>query len=305
MEAISVGLKLNGVNNAKEKNINFTFMQNQPLNEVIDPISKDISPEIETTVALDIERKFKQYTVSDTRKWDIIEGYSALHLNLQTRQIECSFCYEMQQDNIIPFIIMFIRPLKRMLQSFGYLFVHGACLRVFGKNILIVGRSGTGKSTAACALIKNGHSALSDETIFLKADDDRFSAYAITNWIKLSQHAKQNIFGEQTLGRMISEDEYIIKLKDINKNELKTAKSIDRIFILEQTGKEKTAVIDATATQVVAELLPVALDCSDRKQSELAFECFMNMLEVVPCSKVFFGTDMDDFSENIENMFRI
>ena len=52
--------------------------------------------------------------------------------------------------------------------------VHGGLVEVFGVGVLILGKSGVGKSEATLELISKGHRLISDDTVeFKKLNDGR------------------------------------------------------------------------------------------------------------------------------------
>lgn len=58
-----------------------------------------------------------------------------------------------------------------LLQQRGYLVLHGACMVIDGKGILLTGRSGVGKSTLAAALNRRGHPLLTDDVCAVHLDN--------------------------------------------------------------------------------------------------------------------------------------
>jgi hypothetical protein len=54
-----------------------------------------------------------------------------------------------------------------LLQHAGYLVLHGSAVRVHGKAVIFSGESGAGKSTMAQALLKKGHSFITDDLLVM------------------------------------------------------------------------------------------------------------------------------------------
>ena len=68
--------------------------------------------------------------------------------------------------------------LATLLRSRGWFPLHAAALVHKGRGVLITARSGSGKSTAALSLVRNGWAYLSDDTVLLRSEDDRMKAYS-------------------------------------------------------------------------------------------------------------------------------
>jgi energy-coupling factor transporter ATP-binding protein EcfA2 len=55
-----------------------------------------------------------------------------------------------------------------MLQSQGYLVLHGSAVLINGRAVILSGQSGAGKSTLASALLKQGHPFITDDLVVIK-----------------------------------------------------------------------------------------------------------------------------------------
>lgn len=59
----------------------------------------------------------------------------------------------------------------------GMIMIHGACLRIKDKTIIVAGGSGSGKSSTSTELIKNGALLIADDVTGIKNEDGQYYAY--------------------------------------------------------------------------------------------------------------------------------
>lgn len=281
------------------QNVKLYFQESYDLAEFVKTIPDDASLLREVDAIIAGVRRYFIYE-KNNEKWYYFENYGAIYVNFENNTIKSFYAAEVSTNEITPFIMFFVHPILRTIWKFNYNFVHAACLQIMGKNILITGVSGRGKSTATYALIKRGHIALTDETTLIKKVNDRYSVYTITNWLKIDKNAKKQLFSEHEGSFITCEDEYILKISDTNNNSITKANKIDHIFILEQTGKPQTSIQTVGALDVVSELFPTTINILNTERTEGIFTSLMELLQEVKLSRVYFGTDMMHFAQQIE-----
>lgn len=71
-----------------------------------------------------------------------------------------------------------ILSLTLLLRADGWFPLHAAGLRHRGHGVLLTAKSGSGKSTAALSLVRNGWEYLSDDTVLLRPEGGRITAYS-------------------------------------------------------------------------------------------------------------------------------
>lgn len=288
--------------NIFNKNVFFSFIEDRGFVENCFKVPNDATFEIDVPFEMEGEIRFRGFTRGNTEIWYIYDGYGSVYINLEKKEIAAYWHREEDSIDIIGFILLFIHPLNKVLGKFGYIRLHAACIRVNKKNIIITGLSGRGKSTATFALLKSGHDVLSDEMPLIKKTDAGFNAYTLLNMIKLRQHALDTFFigFERVFFR--SGEDCFIKLSDLNIETLFCLEGVHQIFILEQTGKEETVIKPARPIEVIPELFPFTINVILGRQVENAFQTVVDLLDSINCYKIYFGTDMEEFSRRIEKV---
>ena len=142
---------------------------------------------------------------------------------------------------------------------------------------------------------------MTDEATFIKKIDNYYYAYVMMGWIKVGDDAKKRFFPDAYDSSVKCGADHIYKLSDINQEKSnESAAKIDYIFILEQTGLPDTEIESVGALEVAKELFPVALSFADKKYLETTFEVFGDLMESVELRKIYFGTDMELFVDEVE-----
>ena len=75
---------------------------------------------------------------------------------------------------------LLMAPLMEMLKERGFFGLHAAALTKEGTGYLFPGDSGTGKTTIALSLLKNGFQYLGDDKVLLRREDNGIAALAFT-----------------------------------------------------------------------------------------------------------------------------
>lgn len=283
-----------------EKTIMFSFLEGKG-KESRSVIPADARLEMDLPVEILQRIRFQCYSRGDAEVWYIYEGYGSIYLNYESGEIFAKWGNESGALEITGFILLFIQPLNKMLGRYGYIRLHAACIEVNKRNVLITGLSGRGKSTAAFALLNRGHRVLSDEMPLIKKEEDgSFRALALLNMIKLRKPALDQFFEGFEQIRFQAREDCYIKLSDLNKVQVKELEGIHQVFILEQTRGAETTVEPVSFLEVVPEISPVTLNIPLNKQAEKAFHVTMELLNTVDCYKVYFGTGMARFVDEVE-----
>lgn len=256
----------------------------------------------QTNVYLQGERQFRRYLDGEENIWHTYQDYGAVHMDLKNSRVDSLYCGQIGKDDLLPFIVFFISPLTTSLRRFGYQYIHAAACRVLDANILFTGLSGRGKSTASFALAIKGHSVLTDESVLLRRKDGQVYASALMNWIKVSREVMQRFWPACGKGSAIYNNEVAVKAREFDMAPLTKLEKIDFVCILRQTGREETTIQPADALDVAPDLLPASVNAIDRETLRRSFVFLTDLLKEAECRSVSFGTDMDRFVLEVEQL---
>ena len=289
------------IEKAHDSDIVIEFLESQNLDDFIGQIPENAVLSRSVEDDLNGLRMYNRYARGIAEKWNIAEGMGGVYINLDQSYIRAVYSDKISKVDILPFLLFCNNPLLMIIRRSGFPLLHAACLNVKGKDILITGLSGRGKSTATFSLMRRGHTALTDEATLIKKVGISYAATSMMGWIKVGADAKERFFGDFDASLVRCGQDYIYKTSDINGDSFaKSHSAIKYIFILEQTGIPETVIKKTGTLEVAKEFFPVALSFADKDYIKSAFEVFGELLESVQLRKIYFGTDMDLFVDEIE-----
>jgi hypothetical protein len=195
-------------------------------------------------------------------------------------------------------------PLDKLFTSRGIFSIHASCACVHGKGIAFTGKSGTGKSTAAFAIMQKGMPILTDEKLFILKGDAQYSAWSFSDIIKVRYDAISRFYTGPVLFYEydVIAGEHYIKLGGAEKSSWQNRVPLKGLCLLEQTGESKTRITAVNPTKLVGGVFPVTITSVHPRYKAAKFEFIMEMLEKIECRLVKFGTDMDDFAFKIQEL---
>ena len=114
---------------------------------------------------------------------------SSLLINLRSRRILGRFSPAMAEDQGYCKTVIFPMLLTIVSATVGIAELHCACVAKNEKAVLLVGPSGTGKSTLSIALSKEGFGFISDDRTFCSLDDGDIHVWGLPTRVKLRAEA--------------------------------------------------------------------------------------------------------------------
>lgn len=241
------------------------------------------------------------------QRWVDFIGYGRMFLDYEKGT---AVAIRFSESGITPHysdILFVYNNINSLLSRFKFYEVHASSVRVGGKGLLFTGHSGRGKSTACCALLQKGYPVLSDEKILLYAmDEGQYGGFSISDVIKIREHAVHRFFPDlvQQEPLCLTEGEYSYKAGQINSRAWLASAPIDYLLVVQQSGEKKTRLERTSPARVVGELFPVTLKHYERFALDEKFNFLMDFLDRIPCYRLFFGTDMDDFVLQMEELVK-
>lgn len=243
-----------------------------------------------------------RYYTREFQRWIDYENYGRVWLDYARG---AATAIRFRDNGFDPFysdILFSYNLLTGLLIKAGFYSIHASCINIGGKGVLFTGNSGKGKSTAAFALMRKGHPALSDDRVLITKREE-YLGVAVSDVIKLRRQAALEFFPDLAAGSLLHEldGEIYFKVNALRKwPGYKTSVPIHHLFILDRTGQPQSSLAGINPARVVGELFPVTLSTWDPYNIEKKFIYLMEFLENISCWRVSFGTDMDEFARIIE-----
>ncbi len=255
----------------------------------------------ESVMLLSSPVKTRYYT-REFQRWVDYEGYGRVWLDYARGAATAVRFRDSGFDPFYSDILFSYNLLTGLLIKEGFYSIHASCVNLGGKGVLFTGNSGKGKSTAAFALMRKGHPALSDDRVLI-TKKETYLGVAISDVIKLRKQAALEFFPDLAADRLLHEldGELFLKVGNLQKwTDYKASVPIHHLFILDRTGQPQSSLARINPARVVGELFPVTLSTWDPYNIEKKFVYLMEFLENISCWQVSFGTDMDEFARVIE-----
>ena len=203
------------------------------------------------------------------------------------------------------FYFVFETALFRILAEQGSMSLHAALVSINGRNLLLVGKGGSGKSTLTLLLMQAGAKVLSDDSVLLSLQSGEFEVWGIRPFMVLREPALR-VIDEHLMGQVIpftvlGECKYRLSLG----SELScTASGIDAMLLLDGFVEQPESVLNAAhAGQVYARLVSQssALYFTDafRAEQKALQPVITRLIETVPTHLLQLGGALMD-SENCQ-----
>ena len=245
---------------------------------------------------------YRVYTKGEQRWVDLV-GFGRSWIDPSSNLAKAACLKECGISPVYTNIVLAYNPLLALLSGHGYQSVHASCIQLHGKGILFTGKSGSGKSTAAYALLRRGHPILADDRVLLQKTDS-CQALSISDVIKLTEEALQNFFPELNGVKPLHNvgQEFYYKVKSTDHLPYLNSTQINYLFIFERTGNVPSRLKKVNPSRVVGDLFPVTMSASEPAALQNKFNFLMDFLQTIECYRVCFGTDMDHFAYCIEEL---
>ncbi len=235
--------------------------------------------------------------------WSDWGGYGRIRTEREAGKALAVINSESRWDPFFSVLLFGYNALMGLLYRGGLFSVHASCASVGGKGVLFAGQSGSGKSTAACAMLRRGHALVSDDRALL-SQQGSYRALNISDVFKIREEALLKFF--PALRSIVPFhhvlDEYYYKIKKLPDLSYVPDTSVSALMVLDKTGTAGSSIERVHPAKVVKDLFPVTMNPYDPEQTEGKFRFLMDMLKKVPCFSVSFGTDMDLFAERVEQI---
>jgi len=242
---------------------------------------------------------------SGNEQWKDFSGFGRSWCNFSTGEARAVRCEDSDIDPVNADILFGNNLLASLLMKAGFYSVHASCAEIEGKGILFTGDSGQGKSTAAFAMLTKGYPVIADDRVlvFLRGN---YGGVGISDVIKMRKGWLKDSFAQGLPVKPYHslDDEWLFKIGSSHKWAHRPLTAIHYLMVFEKTGEARTRLEKINPARVAGSLFPVTMNLDDPTQLKEKFDFLMGMLRDVPCYRVYFGIDMDDFVRSIEEVVR-
>ena len=145
-----------------------------------------------------------------------------------------------------------VKIFNKILKTENTALIHGACIGIDDKGVLICARSQKGKSTLSVLSLLEGFDYVSDDYLTLEKENNNLFAYPIYSIITLSPVMYSKLYDRLQGTRFVSnsarKDKYVINIANLHNN-FKTKYPIKLCMSLEFSKDENPSITECTAKE--------------------------------------------------------
>jgi hypothetical protein len=184
-------------------------------------------------------------------------------------------------------------------------FLHAAAVGTPRGGVLIVGKGGSGKSTAALSCLDSHLLYAGDDYVLISLDPEPY-VYSLFNSAKLNvdqvkrfPHLIPLLYNEEPS----EEDKSLILLNQHRPEKLCTGFPIKAILLPKVTGRRKAAFSKTTPTTALTALAPSTIFQLNRNRTQ-SFQVLTRLVKEVPAYVLECGTDVTQIPDIIQEVLR-
>lgn len=191
----------------------------------------------------------------------------------------------------------FMHPVMELLRQNGVYAHHAAAVSLNGRGLLIVGKSGQGKTTLSVDLLSNGFDFLADDRCFLREGEQGVEVIGFYEPIRYFSdnvkhiHSIEEATRNQNLPRL-SNDKSQLDLSLIYRNRIIDKSTLAGLVFPQYSPQETTSRVEKIPSgESLITLLPLTMVCFDRETSKTHFKFTAKLVATVPSIKLIMGQD--------------
>jgi hypothetical protein len=198
--------------------------------------------------------------------------------------------------------------LEAALLTSGQLPIHAAGLTLpDGEVVMVIGRSGAGKTTAALALCGAGFGLCSDDLVCIRMVGDQVVAWGLPRSMKVHRHTATLLPWSAPLltGTWSDENERplpLAKLREVARVEGSTPRRVAAIYLLQRSTEEKSKVVPVAQAEVFGVAAADNLRTSNAgvpREQAARFAQLAELFRRVPAYGLVAGADPADLGRTI------
>ena len=210
------------------------------------------------------------------------------------------------------FIYERAKPLARLLLEWhndrDVQMIHTGMVARDGGGVLLVGRSGAGKSTTSLACAWGGFQFLSDDYVGLQRHPDgTFIGHSLYNSVFVDTHHLsrfQELFRHAIKGRPPQEEKSVIILSQLFPERLQRSAPIQALALVRVTNDAKPRIRPATKGEALLALGPSSLlQIPNRNLGVRGFETLAKLVDRVSCYWLELGRDLQSITYQVNELF--
>jgi hypothetical protein len=227
-------------------------------------------------------------------------------LDRDSRHIMASIAWH---DQI--FIYERAKPLARLLLEWhndrDVQMIHTGMVARDNKGLLLVGKSGAGKSTTSLACAWGGLQYLSDDYVGLQCEPDgSFIGHSVYNSVFVNTHHLsrfEELFRHAIQGRPPQEEKSVIILSQLFPERLQRSAPIQVVGLVRVTREAKPQIRPATKGEALLALGPSSLlQIPNRGLGARGFETLTKLVDRVPCYWLEVGGDLQSITDQVNEL---
>lgn len=198
----------------------------------------------------------------------------------------------------------YMHPLSELLRQNKLYPHHAAAVSKNGQGLLLLGKSGQGKSTLTVDLVHNGFDFLADDRCFLREDEERMEMIAFYEPFKVFTSNISHIsdLGDLEVLETTTRNKKSLNIIDFYPGNKILKSELKGIIFPHWSPGELSRIEPMTAGNAFMTILPLTLVCFDPHTSKAHFDFSGRMVTKVPSAKLILGSDKDNWSKLVSTM---
>lgn len=199
----------------------------------------------------------------------------------------------------------FMHPLVELLRQNGVYAHHAAAVSEGGRGLLLLGKSGQGKTTMSVDLLSRGFDFLADDRCFLQEDGDGWEAFGyyepiryypvnVAHIPRISEASRNPVLPRLSGGK----DQ--LDLTSLYPERIIRQSRIHALVFPHYDPEEAASRLEPMSKgEALITLLPLTMVCFDRTTSQSHFDFCTRLTMRLPCVRLVMGRDKDNWSKLI------